>query len=97
MALNPKALVHDLLDLLADGLKPFCEAHLRKHFGGDWVAKLRERKVQVQVARDGQATWDTQAVLKAISNCPDVFSKSLEREATGYADEIRGARTPHGR
>ena len=92
MALNPATLVHELMDLLADGLKPFCKAQLEEHFGQKWALNLGVRKVHVQVARDGQVKWDTHALLKAMSNFPEVFSKSLEEEARGYVEELRKAR-----
>ena len=93
MTLTAKERVGRGLDLLAVGLRPFVELHMRASASGkDWIALLQAR----DELRDGRPRTysidDPQFVLRVLTEEWRAFGQDLTRTMRAMAEELRQAR-----
>ncbi len=94
MAISNRERIAKGLDLVRIGLAPFVERELKDALGPYWVEEVSQRLMDgLPKAKDGAINWDTQLLLKVMSdNWMTVFKKTLghaERALVGELREVR--------
>ena len=94
MAITNRDRVQRALDAVREGLAPFVERSLRSRLGKDWAARLDANwPFALSRSRDGGVQWDSQAVLRAMSdNWQSVFRETLGHAERSWVSELREAR-----
>ena len=94
MAVTNRDRVQRALDAVREGLAPFAERSLRSRLGRDWAVRLDANwPFALSRGPDGTVQWDSQAVLRAMSdNWQSVFRETLGHAERSWVSELREVR-----